>query len=160
SSGFFPFRCVGSFGPRPDSSRRESRALTLRFMRDRVTELRPDFGGYRIYRMQNQPDSSKAVLIRRFSLNAGSELTSHASRVTRSSSAPAFRNDGAGGYQPRQALGTGLTPTAIATGDFNNDGKLDLVTANQGDNTVSLEFGNGAGGFTAHQELNVSLPPS
>src|SRR5215470_9382385 len=45
----FGFRCVGDFGPRPDSVRRESRSLSLRFLRDRATEARPDFGGYRIY---------------------------------------------------------------------------------------------------------------
>src|SRR4029077_8990690 len=44
SSAFNEFRCVGSFGPRTDSLRRESRALSLRFMRDRSTEIRPDFG--------------------------------------------------------------------------------------------------------------------
>src|SRR5262245_38589374 len=44
-------RCVGSFGPRPDSLRRQARTLSLRFLRDRRAEVRPDFGGYRIYRM-------------------------------------------------------------------------------------------------------------
>src|SRR5215472_8837395 len=66
SSRLVPYRCVGSFqGPQPDSVLRKSQVLTLRFMRDRATEIRPDFGGYRIYRMTNAADSSKAVLIRR-----------------------------------------------------------------------------------------------
>jgi hypothetical protein len=49
--------------------------LSLRFLRDRTAEMRPDFGGYRVYRMINTPDTSRAVLLRRFSINPGSELT-------------------------------------------------------------------------------------
>ena len=76
SSRFFPNRCVGVFqGPGPDSLRVEERTLSVRFLRDRRAEARPDFGGYRIYRMTNAPDSSSALLIRRYSLNPGSELT-------------------------------------------------------------------------------------
>src|SRR5260221_5775148 len=48
-------RCVGSFqAPLADSLGASSatgssaRAVTVRFLRDRVTEARPDFGGYRI----------------------------------------------------------------------------------------------------------------
>jgi hypothetical protein len=161
SSTIFPFRCVGSFqGPRPDSVRRESKALTLRFLRDRATEARPDFGGYRIYRMTNTPDSSRAVLIRRFSLNAGSELTWNASRATPQSSGSALLNDGSGGLSPRINLPSGLTPNAVAIGDMNRDGKPDLVLANQGANTVTTLFGNGAGGFLGRQDLNVGIFPS
>jgi len=81
-------RCAGSFqGPLADSLGASSvtgsaaRTITVRFLRDRVTEARPDFGGYRIYRMTNNPDTTRAVLIRRFSLNVGSELTWNFSRL-------------------------------------------------------------------------------
>jgi hypothetical protein len=78
STRFFPGRCAGLFkGPGPDSLRLEARALTVRFLRDRVAEARPDFAGYRIYRMTTTADSSQAKLIRRYSQNAGSELTWH-----------------------------------------------------------------------------------
>lgn len=40
----------------------------------------------------------------------------------------------------------GQYPQDLATGDFNNDGNLDLATANQ-DGTVSVLLGNGLGGF-------------
>src|SRR5713226_4358650 len=48
----------------------------------------------------------------------------------------------------------GSAPAAVAVGDFNNDGKLDLVTANQGAYpdyaaTVSVLLGNGDGTFQA-----------
>ena len=43
--------------------------------------------------------------------------------------------------------GTGSFPIAVATGDFNQDGKLDLAVANLNDNTVSVLLGNGDGTF-------------
>src|SRR5262245_7663306 len=47
------------------------------------------------------------------------------------------------------STGTNSDPRAIATGDFNNDGKTDLVSANQGSSTVSVHLGDGTGGFAA-----------
>ncbi len=67
--------CVGVFRERPDSLLKQARTVSLRWLRDRRVEARPDFGGYRIYRMINTPDPANAVLLRRFSLNAGSPLT-------------------------------------------------------------------------------------
>jgi|SRR5580765_624326 len=152
------YRCIGSFqGPLPDSVHRQSTTLSVRFMRDRATEARPDFGGYRVYRMQNTPDSSKAVLIRRFSINPGSELTWNFSRVTKVSSVSALLNNGAGAFAPRVALPTGVTPSAIAVGDINKDGKPDLVVATQGATTVTELFGDGNGGFNGRAELSVGV---
>ena len=42
---------------------------------------------------------------------------------------------------------TGDNPLAVATADFNNDGHLDLVAANDGSNNVSVFLGNGNGTF-------------
>jgi FG-GAP-like repeat len=42
----------------------------------------------------------------------------------------------------------GSQPQAILAADFNNDGKLDLATANSGDGTVTLLLGEGNGTFT------------
>lgn len=70
STSIYTFVPVGFFqGPLPDSLVDKERTLTLRWLRDRVAETRPDFGGYRIYRMVNAPDTTKAVLLRRYSLN-------------------------------------------------------------------------------------------
>jgi len=81
--------CLGALGPRSDSLVTQPRTISLRFLRDRQAERRPDFGGYRIYRMINAPDTSggkcvdppNAVLLRRYSVNSGSELTWNFSRV-------------------------------------------------------------------------------
>jgi hypothetical protein len=78
----FRNRCIGSFqGPQEESLKVMPRALTVRFLRDRRAEARPDFGGYRIYRMTSSLDTTKAVLVRRFSLNADSTLTWRFSRL-------------------------------------------------------------------------------
>jgi PKD repeat protein len=43
----------------------------------------------------------------------------------------------------------GSKPSAVAIADFNNDGKQDVVAANDGSKNVSLLLGNGAGGLVA-----------
>ncbi len=43
----------------------------------------------------------------------------------------------------------GSVPWAVATGDFNGDGKLDLAVTNNTDNTVTIFTGNGNGIFKA-----------
>jgi hypothetical protein len=50
-------------------------------------------------------------------------------------------------------------PTAVAVGDFNGDGNLDLVTANVNNNTVSVLFGRGDGTFQAPVNYAVGANP-
>lgn len=91
STQVLPFRCAGQFqGPLADSIREEPRSVTLRFKRDRVAEARPDFGGYRIYRVTNTPDTARMVLIRRFSRNLGDEITWNFSVVDSSRTSPNY----------------------------------------------------------------------
>jgi hypothetical protein len=54
---------------------------------------------------------------------------------------------------------TGSSPTSVAIGDLNGDGHPDLVTANLGDNTVSVFLGNGAGGFAARKDFATATGP-
>lgn len=82
SSRFSPNRCIGSFRGYPaDTIREQARTATVRWKRDRLAEARPDFGGYRIYRVTNTPDTSRMVLIRRFSRQPGDERLWHFSAV-------------------------------------------------------------------------------
>ena len=58
--------------------------------------------------------------------------------------------DGTGGFTRHgHGLDRGRTVirARIAIGDFNNDNKTDLISANQGSSTVSILLGDGMGGF-------------
>jgi hypothetical protein len=80
-SHFKPDTCVGRLTPPADSLIARPRTVTLRFLRDRLAEARPDFGGYRIWRGVNSPDTSRMVLIRRFSKNINASMTWNFSSV-------------------------------------------------------------------------------
>jgi hypothetical protein len=53
----------------------------------------------------------------------------------------------------------GENPISVAVGDFNHDGKLDLVVANASDNTVSVLRGNGDGTFQNAVNYATSTEP-
>jgi uncharacterized protein (TIGR03437 family) len=53
------------------------------------------------------------------------------------------------GTAPGSPVAAAGSPQSVATGDFNRDGKPDLVTANYSANSVTVLLGDGSGGFTA-----------
>jgi hypothetical protein len=57
--------------------------------------------------------------------------------------------DGSGGFTGTGTVSTGTNsdPRSLATGDFNGDTKTDLVSANSGSSTVTIQLGDGMGGF-------------
>jgi hypothetical protein len=67
--------------------------------------------------------------------------------------------DGNGGFTGTGTVSTGTSsdPRAIAVGDFNNDAKMDLVSANQGSSTVSIHLGDGMGAFAPDTTPCTSL---
>jgi hypothetical protein len=75
-----------------------------------------------------------------------------------------FLGNGDGTFQPRRFFETGLNPVHVAIADLDGDGKLDLATANVGEdpddwNTVSVLFGNGDGTFRRANDLQVGDDP-
>ena len=54
---------------------------------------------------------------------------------------------GTGSFGPAASFAVGFDPRSVAIGDFNGDGKQDLVVANSGSSTVSILLGDGAGSF-------------
>ena len=72
-----------------------------------------------------------------------------------------FLGNGDGTFQPHFDYATGTQPSAVAAGDFNGDGKLDLAVVNTVDGTVSVLLGNGDGTFRAQVVYpTASLPQS
>jgi FG-GAP-like repeat len=66
---------------------------------------------------------------------------------------------GSGKFQPYVDYPTGLEPESVAVGDFNGDGKLDLVTANFAANTVSVLLAKGDGTFQAKVDYPTGSSP-
>ncbi len=52
---------------------------------------------------------------------------------------------------------TGIGPNALVCADFDNDGRMDVATANYGVGTVSILLGNGAGGFAPKVDYPIGL---
>ncbi len=63
--------------------------------------------------------------------------------------------DGTGNFTVGSSPATGVTPTAIAAGDFNNDGVTDLAVLNSGRGVVGVLLGNGNGTFKAQKRYRV-----
>ena len=57
-------------------------------------------------------------------------------------------------------VAVGDAPRAVATGDFNRDGRVDLAVANAGAGNVSIRLGSGGGGFTAAADVPVGAAPA
>ncbi|HZS48622.1 MAG TPA: VCBS repeat-containing protein, partial [Blastocatellia bacterium] len=63
-------------------------------------------------------------------------------------------------FAPATSFAMGASPTGVVVGDFNKDGKPDVVTANSGSNNISLRAGDGSGGFGSAANFNVATSPS
>jgi FG-GAP-like repeat len=63
-------------------------------------------------------------------------------------------------FSPAVSYAAGASPLAVVTADFNHDGRLDLATANAGDNTVSVLLGNGDGTFQPAQPSATGATPA
>jgi Calx-beta domain/FG-GAP-like repeat/RTX calcium-binding nonapeptide repeat (4 copies) len=58
------------------------------------------------------------------------------------------------------ALNSASTPISVAVGDFNGDGKSDIVTANNASQNVSVLLGNGTGNFATTKNFKVPSRPT
>jgi hypothetical protein len=82
-----------------------------------------------------------------------------ANGVTPNSTVSVLRGNGDGTFQAHADYVTGEDPVWVAVGDFNRDGKPDLVTANNISDTVSVLLGNGDGTFQPHVDYGAGLGP-
>src|SRR5262249_50202922 len=62
-------------------------------------------------------------------------------------------------FSPATSFPVGPNPQAVVTADFNNDGRLDLATANAAGNTVSVSLGDGRDGFGAANHFATGTGP-
>ncbi len=71
-----------------------------------------------------------------------------------------YLNDGTGGFAQRLSISMSFgSPTAAATGDFDQDGHADFAVARAGDDRLHLYAGDGTGGFTLVASVDtVHLP--
>jgi hypothetical protein len=62
-------------------------------------------------------------------------------------------------FKPTVTYQVGTAPQAVAFGDFNGDGKVDLVVSNSGDGSVSILLGNGDGTFQPASNIPAGKNP-
>jgi uncharacterized repeat protein (TIGR01451 family) len=63
-------------------------------------------------------------------------------------------------FGPAATYGAGASPASVAVADFSGDGKLDLATANNGSNNISILLGNGDGTFGAAVSAGAGTNPT
>jgi hypothetical protein len=65
-----------------------------------------------------------------------------------------FLNSGSGAFNSPIVLSSDLSPIAVTTGDFDNDGNVDMAVVND-DDTVTTYLGDGAGNFDDSRNYDV-----
>jgi FG-GAP-like repeat len=69
--------------------------------------------------------------------------------------------DGAGSFLTPKLFTVANTPTTFASGDFNNDGRLDFVTANNNlDTQISVLLSNNSGSYATSQAIILPSTPN
>lgn len=85
--------------------------------------------------------------------------TCEATNCANNGSAQMRAGDGDGGFGAAAEFTVGNNPVAMAIGDFNNDNRPDVASANRGSNNVSILLNNGNGGLAAVTNIAVSENP-
>src|SRR5206468_5771422 len=70
-----------------------------------------------------------------------------------------FLGAGDGTFSTKTDSVAGTSPSALAFGDFNADGAIDLAVANSGSNTVSVLLGAGDGTFKTKIDYPTGITP-
>ncbi|MDX2128826.1 MAG: FG-GAP-like repeat-containing protein [Chloroherpetonaceae bacterium] len=70
------------------------------------------------------------------------------------------RNSIAQSFSAPTTVSVGTSPRDLVVADVNLDGRPDLLTADNGSNSVSVRLGNGAGGFSGTTSVAVDGPPN
>ena len=98
----------------------------------------------------NSPVASEGIAEADFNGDGKPDLVTAHHNVTNGSpnAVSVLLNNGQGGFSSGVLYAVGGRPVSMAVGDFNGDGKPDLVTANgRANSTISVLLNNGSGGF-------------
>ena len=117
-------------------------------------------GGFKIAPRYSNNFDARSVVARDFNNDGKTDL---AVANRNGNSVTLHLGDGLGAFGPARVFSVGAPPTtnitngpfSLAAADFNNDNKLDLVTANFTGDGVTILTGDGAGNFVA-QKLTVA----
>jgi len=130
-------------GQRHHRRRGSLRATThrpnLEVLEDRLT---PSFSPATSYPVGVYP---QAVVTADFNRDGKLDLATADYNLDYNGTVSVLLGDGRGGFGAANHFAAGANPGSVAVGDFDNDGKLDLATANQGSWDVSVLLGNGDG---------------
>lgn len=91
--------------------------------------------------------------------SVGRETSHNAYAASSGSLAPAAFTAIATCFQYVTALNTGAKPLVVGAGDFNRDGKLDLVGLSRDESKVNLFLGTASGNFLASRNFNTGDGP-
>ncbi len=69
------------------------------------------------------------------------------------------KNDGSGTFNAQTTASVGTSPQHLTLGDFNKDGKLDVVTANTNSNNLTVRLGMGNGTFGNSTAVGAGSSP-
>jgi hypothetical protein len=67
-------------------------------------------------------------------------------------------NNGSGGFAVASQPTVGTGPSSLAAADVNHDGKVDLISANEGDDNLTVLTNKGGGGFELASSPAVGPP--
>jgi len=93
--------------------------------------------------------SPRSLALGDFNLDGKTDIVVASQEVSGASGVSLLLADGNGGFAPATSVSTGPLPYYVAVGDFNVDGKPDLLVLSLAPGEVSVQLGDGAGGFGA-----------